>query len=339
MRYLSFLQRSAVVVFIFSLTSIPASASFIINATYGSGILNDKNSATIQSTINSVIANYETLITSSISINVTFDTMSTGLGQTTTNIYPILYSNYITALFNHAQSADDLTAIAHLSKTATLDPAYGLDSVFLKGANAKALGVGTFAVNHATSEGTISLNTSIMNLSRSGTQDSKKYDLQSVVSHELDEVLGLGSSVGTGQTYASAEDLFRYLANNGSCSTVKARPTAAAFPTSTTTATCFSIDASTGLAQFNNTGSGDSGDWLTNSSTPHVQDASGTPGAQPTLSVELRALDVIGYDLAPSAQFSSTSSQSATPEPATALLVAPLAALCLGLRRKSASKL
>ncbi len=335
MRHLKFLPRIAVFIFIFSLTSIPASASFIINATYGSGILNDKNSATIQSTINSVIANYETLITSSISINVTFDTMTTGLGQTTTNIYPILYSNYITALFNHAQSADDLTAIAHLSKTATLDPAYGLDTIYLKGADAKALGVGTFAVTHAASEGTISLNTSIMNLSRSGTQDSNKYDLQSVVSHELDEVLGLGSSVGTGQTYASAEDLFRYLANNGSCSTVKARPTTAAFPTSTTTATCFSIDASTGLAQFNNTGSGDTGDWLTNASKPQVQDASGTKGAQPTLSVELRALDVIGYDLAPSAQFSSTSSQTTTPEPTT-FAVAGLALAGLAFRRRKA---
>jgi len=311
----------------------PAAASLIITPTFGANITSDANASIIESSINAVIANYESLITTSISINVTFQEMSTGLGQTSASVYQIPYSSYVTALFNHAQSADDLTAIAQLSKSATLDPVDGQSSVYMKGADVKALGINFFAATHAASEGTISLNTSIMNLSRSGNQDSAKYDLQAVVSHELDEVLGLGSSLGSGLIYASPEDLFRYAANGagGTCSTVKGRSF------STSAAACFSIDGSTGLAQFNNTGSGDSGDWLTpgKASNAQIQDANGTPGTQPALGVELRALDVIGYDLSAAGQAVVSQSQApATPEPATGLMIFPALGAGWALRRR-----
>lgn len=56
--------------------------------------------------------------------------------------------------------------------------------------------------------------------------------------------------------------------------------------------------------QFDNQNDGgDWGDWQSKprppGTPPQVQDAFATPGANPTLGVELRALDVIGYNLVP----------------------------------------
>jgi hypothetical protein len=78
----------------------------------------------------------------------------------------------------------------------------------------------------------------------------------------------------------------------------------------------FSIDATTAFAEFDNQNDGgDFGDWQSNplrSGVPaRVQDAFATPGATPALSVELIALDVIGYDrVSPSVAPSITSQPS-----------------------------
>jgi hypothetical protein len=113
--------------------------------------------------------------------------------------------------------------------------------------------------------------------------------------HETDEVLGFGSTMGQGlaapyNTYPSPEDLFRY--NSAG---------ARSFTTASTAIAYFSLDGKTHLDQFNNTGSGDYGDWA-NSSTVQVQDANGTAGKEANLNVELTALDVIGYTLAAALQ-------------------------------------
>ena len=118
-----------------------------------------------------------------------------------------------------------------------------------------------------------------------------------MVAHEIDEVLGLGSSLPTIvidptrlTTRSSPRICFRYDQLDARNFTINP---ALAF---------FSINASTALAQFDNQNDGgDFGDWQSNplpfGVSPKVQDAFATPfsGDLP-LTVELTALDVIGYD-------------------------------------------
>ena len=62
-------------------------------------------------------------------------------------------------------------------------------------AGAKVLGL--IGVS-AASDGTILLNTGLTNISRSGPQNSGKYDLKSVIMHEIDEILGVNSDLDNG---------------------------------------------------------------------------------------------------------------------------------------------
>jgi hypothetical protein len=125
--------------------------------------------------------------------------------------------------------------------------------------------------------------------------DPTKYDLSSVVQHEIDEALSLTSALNNlnnGDPVPTdavrVMDLFRYDQNG-----------ARSFNTASNSQAYLSIDGgSTELVRFNQTEVGDFQDWYSGTGhTPRVQDAWGTPGATPNLGVELVALDVSGYNL------------------------------------------
>src|SRR5262249_39962902 len=144
-----------------------------------------------------------------------------------------------------------------------------------------------------------------------------QFSLMATVEHEIDEVLGLGSGLPDFLATPFPEDLFRYDASGNR-----------SYTTSSTARAFFSIDGTTDLAQFDNQNDGgDFGDWqghpLPNGVSPKVQDAFATPGAHPTLGVEITALDVIGYTL--------TTQSVVTPEP-TSLTLLGFGAATLGLR-------
>ena len=282
----------------------PIQAQFTIVPTFDSTITSDPNSATIIAGINAVIARVEAAIANPITVNITYTEMTTGLGGSSTFIGTIPYGpaatagSYLNALTTmQILSANDNSAIASLPNQAN-NPVNGNSSVFLPTSLLRALG---FAVGSGT-DGTVFLNTSIMNLSRSGMQNPSFYDLQAVAAHETNEVLGIGGTGSLLPTTSGAVgtlDLFRYSA-----------PGVRSFTTSGTS--YFSINGgTTNLVNFNQAGGGsDYSDWAS-SATPQVQDAFGTPGVDINIGAnELTALDVIGYNLI-----------TAVPEPATIALI------------------
>jgi hypothetical protein len=221
------------------------------------------------------------------------------------------------ALHNDAQSADDTAAIIKNPISATY-PVTGSSTINVKTANIKALNIAGSFPPFGGMDGFIGLNTHITDIGSPGT--TGVFSLLSTVEHEIDEVLGLGSDLGQADPFFNApapEDLFRYdSAGNRSYTT---NPGALAF---------FSISGLPSLAQFDNQNDGgDWGDWQSNplppGVAPKVQDAFATPFAHPTLSVELRALDVIGYDPA-----------AAVPEPGTLALLGSSLIGFAALRRR-----
>ena len=264
----------------------------MIVPSWDSTILNDPNAATIQATINTAIQFYEARFSDPITVTIQFEEITTaGLeGHSSWWYYNISYLQFLAALKNDATTTNDTVALSLLPNSAN-NPVTGTSIIRVKTANLRAIGItGLTSGLPGGIDGIIGLHVSQMNLTRSSINPSK-YDLLSVAEHEIDEVLGLASSLDSSAGDPLPEDLFRY--------------TSAGSRTFTTSGdnAYFSIDGTTDLARFNQSSSGDYGDWWTaGAHTPQVQDAFLSPGAIPNPHVELIALDVIGYNLLPPPQ-------------------------------------
>lgn len=267
-----------------------------IQPTFDSSVTSNSDATNIVATINSVVALYQSKFSDNITVPITFKTMSSGLGQSSKPIYYVPTSTYLTWLRSDASTASDTTALSRLPVAST-DPVVRKTYIFVAQANLRALGYNP----GTSSDGTISINTSLTNNTRTSISSSK-YDLFAVVAHEIDEILGLGSGLNISKQYGGyimPQDLFRY----GSTSRQRS------YSTSTSVASYFSIDGVNKIVRFNQNNGADYGDWYSSGThTPRVQDAFGTPGI--TIdpgSAEYTALDVIGYNY-----LSSTSSITTT---------------------------
>ncbi len=271
-----------------------------INPTFASNIISDPNAAAIEATINRTIAAYQNLITDNVTVDITFQEGG-GLGGSSGGLgYNIKYADYRSALDSHKTTANDTTALGSLPNT-TNDPVNNNERIFVRSPLARALGFSAPSAGGAAGDGTITLNTSICNLDRTSAQDSTKYDLQAVTAHEIDEILGFGSSLDASNNGVAVptgnikpDDLFRYDQNG-----------ARSYSSTATDQAYFSIDGgTTQLARFNQThtaaNAGDYGDWYSffGGQTPQVQDAFNTPNARANLNVEMTRLDILGYSLA-----------------------------------------
>jgi hypothetical protein len=276
-------------------------SGLVINPTFDSSILNDPNSAAIQSAINRAIAIYQSLFSDPMTVFILFRYSTTkpdghpipsgNLSISDFVVYSISWDTYINALRADAKTANDTTA------NASLPPNALSTNISVSGANGRAIGQDTPPAMFANGslgdggpyDGIVSLNSSVP-FQFTRPPSASNYDAQRSIEHEMDEVLGLGSRLPGGGDL-QPQDLFswsaprtRNLTSSGS--------------------RYFSINSgNTNIVGFNQDPGGDFGDWLSAScpqANPYVQNAFGCMGQFSDVtatSPEGIGLDVIGYDL------------------------------------------
>ena len=281
-------------------------------------------SAAVQTEINSAIQFYEQTFSDPITVEIEFHDMADGLGRSDGHFYFWSYDNYRNALIADATSPSDTLAVATLPAGAT-DPILGKPFISLRSATGRAIGLPTPGLDtvipgicNFTGDGCIGINVA------ETTVAGGSYSLFSIAQHEIDEVLGLGSSLlNTGvvwQGFVSPADLYRYQG-----------PGVRSFSFDCFDPAYFSIDGGqTNLSNYHNClDGGDYGDWVTH--TPgQVQDAYATLGEAPFLTKDDLAvgeLDVVGYTFAKPATPASA--------PGNVLLLATALLGMVAFRRRS----
>jgi len=279
-----------------------ATTGLTIQPTFDSSIINNPNSAAIQSTINQAIAIYETLFSDPIIIQILFRYSTTApnghpmppdrIAQSNYVYYAIPWNTYINALRADATTDNDSVANGSL-------PGSALSTNLLPSSAAgRAVGLNTppamFANgtvgNGGPYDGIITLNSS------SGYQFTRptsgsNFDAQRGFEHEMDELIGLGSRLSLSGDDLRPQDLFSWSsAGNRNITTSGVR--------------YFSINSGvTDIVSFNQRQDGDLGDWLSApcpQENPYVQNAFTCRGQSSDIaatSPEGINLDVIGYDL------------------------------------------
>ena len=305
-----------------------AKANLVIDGTFGNSITSLSDASTVEAGIDAAITRLEAAVATPITVYIDFESIGTGLGESDTYYQEISYSQYTSDLQSLPMlSGVQQTALASLP-VQTDNPVDGDPNMYLTLPLLRAINDPTYGTYFGGLDSTISLNLSIINASRTGTQNPDDYDLQAVVAHEMDEALGIGgagSVLNSGTTGpVRPMDLFRYSASG-----------VRSFSESSDVTSYFSINGGvTDLVHFNQTSAGDFGDWGNGTTPaenegntpPQVQDAFGDPGVDVNIGLnELTALNAVGYELAP------------VPEPSGVwLLGGGVIVVAIALRRKLA---
>lgn len=282
--------------------TVPATTSggLTIQPTFDASITGDPHAAAIEAMINQAISIYQSLFTDPITVRILFRYATTEvngnplpnglLARSNYVYYQVPWNNYINALIADGRTGNDTTANASLPGTALSN------NILPSSAGGRAVGLNTPGV--MASDGTVGSGTfdGIITLNRnqpfqfSRPSSGSTYDALRSAEHEMDEVLGLGSSVSN---YADLrpQDLFSW-SGPGTRST------------SSSGSRYFSINGgNTNIVNFNQSPNGDFGDWFSppcpNQANPYVQNAFSCENQFSDVtatSPEGINLDVIGYD-------------------------------------------
>ncbi len=275
-----------------------SSPGFVIDATFDASITNLATSSPTQyseitGAVTAAVDFLESVIVTPVTIGIDFGFGNVGtqvldahdIGESTTELsMPYSYSTVRTALMNAATSADDGSSIAALG---TADPTAG-GNFAIPAAEAAALGLDS----SSPFAGYVGLSTTTnFDYDPNDRAVPGEIDAIGVLEHEITEVMGrvalLGASIGAVENVFSPLDLFRF-------SSIGTPALVAGLPA------YFSVDGgTTALAHFNTVTADDAGDWAP-SVVDDSFDAFSSPGVANTISAtDLRAMDVLGYTLAP----------------------------------------
>lgn len=295
---LGFWSSSALVAVAMQMSAAQA-AQITWNASYFNDVgLSASDFNKFQANVNTTL-NYYTSTWSApnaVTIKIEFHAGNTGLGTTTSYYAPVGYQAYRNALATTGTSADDATALAFLPNAAN-NPTNGNTQVSMSLPLQRAMGLSNIMPPGADPDSSVVLNTTLMTIDRADPIAPGTYDLQQVVYHELNEVIGFTSglngvpnnpiTVPAGAIQPA--DLWRYRG-------VGLR----SFTSDPNEACYFSINNGvTNLANYNTSDGGDRQDFngLPN---PSVQDAFSTPDIRLNNALaEETFIDVIGYNRVP----------------------------------------
>jgi hypothetical protein len=246
-----------------------------------------------------------------IHINITVDgAAGTSIfGQSNTFLNSTSYANLRALVIGDAKTADDATAIGAGGSVTVADPTGGAGTWWVSRAEAKALGLIGDDLNN---DGKTTFGAGNP-FTFSGAITAGTYDFQGVAAHEIAEVLGrLGLSGGTiGNTANSFSLIDEFSFTGANARGLTAGP-----------GENFSIDdGSTLLKLYNNALANnlDTRDWAPGTNDSFNQ-FSNSGVVNPVSDVDLRELDVIGYD--------RITQTTGTPEPSTGIVL--FASLLLG---------
>ncbi len=249
--------------------------------------------ATFKADVAAAVSYLESQLTDHVTINIAVGygevggyTLGSGaLGESLTYLSNYSYSQIKNALATDATTADDATAVASLSATSPVNGNFWTST-----AEAKALGL--MGANSQV-DGFVGFTSgNLFDYSNSDGVTAGQYDFYGTVVHEISEVMGrslfVGETLGATSNSYGVLDLFHYSANG-------VRDFAG------TTPGYFSINGgATNLDNFNTNPNGDYGDWASSAGANSFS-AFATPGAVDAISqTDLRALDVLGWNLASS---------------------------------------